>query len=89
MGIIVPTFTANCDCRYQENPTVISIERDRYSWNTSFPAATICPTYKMNSELVEDYVAESSTRNKTLLREFIYTLANATYGTFDKVRHAG
>lgn len=36
--------------RYQDNPIVVSMERDRFSWNTSFPAATICPSFKINEE---------------------------------------
>lgn len=38
--------------RYFENPTVISMERDRFSWNTSFPSATICPTTKLEEEVL-------------------------------------
>ncbi|EFA12114.2 Pickpocket protein 11-like Protein [Tribolium castaneum] len=71
--------------RYTENPTVISMERDRFSWNTTFPAATICPTYKINEPLLELYVQSSTEKNKTLLREFLVTLAGATYTNFDTV----
>lgn len=71
--------------RYQDNPTVISIERDRFSWNTSFPGATICPNFKIDEQLMEKYIKNSMETNKTLLREFIISLANATYENFDKV----
>ncbi|RZC34463.1 pickpocket protein 11-like [Asbolus verrucosus] len=71
--------------RYIENPTVISVERDRFSWNTTFPAATICPSYKVNEELLEEFVTRSTEENKTLLREFLVTLASATYTNFETV----
>lgn len=71
--------------RYYENPTVISMERDRFSWNTSFPAATICPTFKLNETLLDEHIKFSREANKTLLREFIVSLANANYKNFDKV----
>lgn len=71
--------------RYQGNPTVISMERDRFSWNTSFPGATICPSFKVNEQLMEEYIEKSTETNKTLLQEFILSLANATYENFDKV----
>jgi hypothetical protein len=35
--------------RYQENPTVISMERDYKAWNTSFPSITICPHNKYDN----------------------------------------
>lgn len=71
--------------RYIENPTVISMERDRFSWNTTFPAATVCPTFKINQELLELYVKNSVEKNKTQLRLFLTTLAEAGYENFDKV----
>ena len=30
--------------RYQTSPTVISMDRNKYSWNTSFPSLTIVST---------------------------------------------
>ncbi|KAF5278353.1 hypothetical protein FQA39_LY05842 [Lamprigera yunnana] len=71
--------------RYQFNPTVISIERDRYSWNTSFPAATICPTSKINETLLQEYLESVKVKNKTALADFLKSLAAANYNTFDKV----
>ncbi|KAJ3643261.1 hypothetical protein Zmor_025985 [Zophobas morio] len=71
--------------RYTENPTVISMERDRFSWNTSFPAATICPSYKINEDLLDLYVDSSTEKNKSLLREFLVTLSEATYTNFETV----
>lgn len=71
--------------RYRENPTVISMERDRFSWNTSFPSATICPTTKLDEALLEEYLDKSQEVNRTLLREFLERLAEATYETFHLV----
>lgn len=42
--------------RYQDNPIVISMERDKFSWNTSFPAATICPAYKINEKKLNEEI---------------------------------
>jgi hypothetical protein len=30
--------------RYQENPTVISMDREFKEWTTALPAFTLCPT---------------------------------------------
>ena len=38
---------------YQENPTVISMERDYKGWNTSFPSVTICPTVKYEEKNID------------------------------------
>lgn len=72
--------------RYQENPTVISMERDRFSWNTSFPGATICPSFKINEGLLNEYVERSKETDKEALRNFLTSLSEATYETFDKVK---
>lgn len=74
------TFT-----RYQNNPTVISMERDRFSWNTSFPAATICPFVKLQEELLDNYVQNSTVKNKEGLRKFLIALSKANYDNFDQV----
>lgn len=71
--------------RYTQSPTVISMERDRFSWNTSFPAATICPTFKVDEDKLDIYVEESSAKNKTYFKLFLRSLAEAGYSTFDKV----
>ncbi|KAJ8945117.1 hypothetical protein NQ318_001582 [Aromia moschata] len=72
--------------RYRDNPTVISMERDRFSWNTSFPAVTICPTQKVDVEYLDRFLSESNdTKNKPLFREFVLSLGEATYTNFDRV----
>lgn len=71
--------------RYQDNPTVISMERDRFSWNTSFPAATICPHLKLNEILLDDYINNSTSPDKDALRNFIVALSKASYNNFDEI----
>ncbi|GJQ80381.1 hypothetical protein Trydic_g12243 [Trypoxylus dichotomus] len=78
-------LSASTLLRYQENPTVISMERNRFAWNTSFPGVTICPDSKMSEVLLDEYVRKASATNSTALREFLISLAQATYSTFDKV----
>lgn len=72
--------------RYTENPTVISIERDRFFWNTSFPTATICPINKLNQTRLDEFIDEIKSRNVTTntnnLREFLVKLAYASYDNF-------
>lgn len=71
--------------RYVDTPTVISMERDYFSWNTTFPTATICPHNKTNTVRLERFVESSNATNKTALREFLSGLAEAGYDSFDKV----
>lgn len=73
--------------RYTRNPTVISMERDRFSWNTSFPAATICPHEKVNQAILDRYVAKYPTKNKVEIREFLESLLNSNYYNLDQVVH--
>lgn len=73
--------------RYTENPTVISMERDRFSWNTSFPTATVCPINKLNTERLDEFVAKrkKNTTEAALLREFLVKLSLATYDNFNEL----
>nr|XP_023029075.1 sodium channel protein Nach-like [Leptinotarsa decemlineata] len=72
--------------RYQENPTVISMERDRFSWNTSFPSATICPFLKVDTKKLDDYLSTATDiSNKSLFRQFVISLSEATYSNLESV----
>lgn len=72
--------------RYRENPTVISMERDRYFWNTSFPAATVCPLRKLNEEFLDDFLKNTTDIiDKDLYRKFVTTLLNSTYENLDQL----
>lgn len=68
--------------RYTENPTVISMERDRFSWNTSFPTATVCPINRINETRLDDFVAKANVTDKAELKDFIVKLSQASYDTF-------
>ncbi|XP_077295038.1 pickpocket protein 11-like [Arctopsyche grandis] len=55
------------------SPTVISLERDHLSWNTTFPAATIC--FKdLNETALEEVIAEYNATDKDSLRIFLLQL---------------
>lgn len=72
--------------RYIDNPTVISIEHDYFSWNTSFPSATICPINKTGAIPLQGYAKNAKTiANKSELVVFLKNLAEADYDNFDKV----
>ncbi|XP_075229688.1 pickpocket protein 11-like [Lycorma delicatula] len=45
--------------RYQENPTVISMERDYKEWNTSFPSVTVCPTVKVEDDQLQAFIDDN------------------------------
>ncbi|XP_022164487.1 uncharacterized protein LOC111029676 [Myzus persicae] len=75
--------------RYQENPTVISMDREYKEWATPLPAFTLCPTYKIDDQLFDELVQKKFTNytdeEKEDFRTFLVQLANATYGTFKEV----
>lgn len=72
--------------RYRKNPTVISMERDRFSFNTSFPSITICPQRKVDEKYLEEYLENSThIKDKETYRKFINALLNASYENFDQL----
>lgn len=74
--------------RYTETPTVISIERDRFSWNTSFPTATVCPINKINQSRLDGFIEEkrrNTTTNSGDLKTFLIKLAYASYDNFEEL----
>lgn len=71
--------------RYQSSPTVISMDRDMFAWNTTFPCVTVCPYKKIDTKKLQDYLRNSSETNKTLLEAFIYAIANASYDNFGDI----
>ncbi|CAA9999573.1 unnamed protein product, partial [Nesidiocoris tenuis] len=42
--------------RFNDSPTVISLERNYKDWNTTFPAVTICPAKKIDPEISEELI---------------------------------
>ncbi|GBP86201.1 Pickpocket protein 11 [Eumeta japonica] len=71
--------------RYQSSPTVVSMDRDMFAWNTTFPAVTICPETKLDEHKLAVYVKRSNATDKEKLLSFIRALSNATYESFGEV----
>ncbi|KAG6457364.1 hypothetical protein O3G_MSEX010277, partial [Manduca sexta] len=68
--------------RYQSSPTVISMDRDMFAWNTTFPSVTVCPTSKLDEKKLAAYLENSPESDKEALEAFIRAIASATYETF-------
>ncbi|KOB69850.1 Uncharacterized protein OBRU01_11215 [Operophtera brumata] len=71
--------------RYQSSPTVVSMDRDMYAWNTTFPCVTVCPDNYLDAKKLELYVQNSQEPDKKKLEKFIIALANASYETFNEI----
>ncbi|VVC28454.1 Hypothetical protein CINCED_3A005017 [Cinara cedri] len=76
--------------RYQENPTVISMDREYREWATAFPAVTLCPTSEVDVEEFEKLMNSSKFINfneddRESFRNFMNLLSNASYETFKDV----
>lgn len=75
--------------RFQQSPTVITMDRNKLEWNTSFPTLTVCPHKRIDELKVEAYMAERPQRfagNATLradFHRFVGRLANWTYASID------
>ncbi|XP_050087150.1 sodium channel protein Nach [Anopheles aquasalis] len=70
--------------RFQTSPTVISMDRNMFLWNTSFPSLTVCSLHRIDEEKLERYIQERDfdEDDAEQFREFIVLLANVTYSTF-------
>ena len=44
--------------RFQDNPTVVSLEKDFRLWNTSFPSATMCFDRRLDDNKAQEVIAE-------------------------------
>ncbi|XP_066997698.2 pickpocket protein 11 isoform X2 [Anabrus simplex] len=71
--------------RYQENPTVISLERDSTEWNTTFPSTTICPYNKFSPPAVKKFAQSTAPDSQDKMKDFLARLFNATYHSFGQV----
>ncbi|XP_045765854.1 sodium channel protein Nach-like [Maniola jurtina] len=71
--------------RYQSSPTVVSMERDMYSWNTTFPCVTLCPEEKLDPTRLDTYLESLHEDDKENFKKFIKTLANTTFENFNTV----
>uniref|UniRef100_A0A336L920 CSON005659 protein n=1 Tax=Culicoides sonorensis TaxID=179676 RepID=A0A336L920_CULSO len=84
------TISQNTIERYNENPTVISMDRNMFFWNTSFPSLTICPHKKLNDLKVNKYIEDNPLKFptdelKSEFKRFITILSNATYENFEDI----
>lgn len=76
--------------RFNTKSTVVSIERDHYYWNTSVPSLTICPAdNRIDKQLFDKYCEKRKIEGqlKKEFYEFIESMANATYETFDRIKN--
>ncbi|CAH1395973.1 unnamed protein product [Nezara viridula] len=74
--------------RFQENPTVVSMERNYKEWNTSFPSVAVCPHSKYTEETLQNTVNNamfSYVKDKKGFKQFLIELSNVTYGHFDEL----
>lgn len=72
-------------CRYRQNPTVISMERDRFAFNTSFPSILICRSTKVNDTFLETFLKNTTHILDKDLYRFIPSLLEATYNNFENI----
>ncbi|KAG7307709.1 hypothetical protein JYU34_006276 [Plutella xylostella] len=69
--------------RYQSSPTIISMDRDMFAWNTTFPCVTICPDNKIDQRKLRAFVEDYDESEREKLEAFIIALANTTYENLD------
>ncbi|KAH8394667.1 hypothetical protein KR222_001446, partial [Zaprionus bogoriensis] len=76
--------------RFQTSPMVISMDRNKLVWNTSFPSLTVCPHKRIDDLKVDDYILEHSEdfedeEDKENFRDFIVKLASLTYDNLESL----
>ncbi|ALC40968.1 CG34369 [Drosophila busckii] len=76
--------------RFQTSPMVISMDRNKLVWNTSFPSLTVCPHKRIDELKVEDYMIAHSEHfedeeDKEDFRDFIVKLASLTYDNLESL----
>ncbi|XP_018798894.1 PREDICTED: sodium channel protein Nach [Bactrocera latifrons] len=70
--------------RFQTSPMVISMDRNKLVWNTSFPSLTVCPHKRIDELKVEEYMEKhpeifESEQDRNDFHAFIEKLARLTY----------
>lgn len=86
---VTTRLTLNSLNRYRTANTVLTVERDYHHWNVTLPSITICPTSnRTDPELVEKYCQWNGIKGQAKLEffEFIESLANASYDSFDSIK---
>ncbi|KAK7863900.1 hypothetical protein R5R35_007230 [Gryllus longicercus] len=66
--------------RYSENPTVLSMDRDRYSFKIQGPSITLCAFKAYNEKLFNATLQKQG--NTPMFNTFLRTIFNATYKNF-------
>ncbi|KAH8401874.1 hypothetical protein KR009_008347 [Drosophila setifemur] len=74
--------------RFQTSPMVISMDRNKLVWNTSFPSLTVCPHKRIDELKVEEYILThpeqfESEEDQDDFRDFIVKLASLTYDNLE------
>ncbi|XP_062135192.1 uncharacterized protein LOC133844913 isoform X2 [Drosophila sulfurigaster albostrigata] len=74
--------------RFQTSPMVISMDRNKLVWNTSFPSLTVCPHKRIDELKVDDYILAhieefEDDEDKDNFRDFIEKLASLTYDNLE------
>ncbi|XP_050324518.1 sodium channel protein Nach [Bactrocera neohumeralis] len=70
--------------RFQTSPMVISMDRNKLVWNTSFPSLTVCPHKRIDELKVEEYMEKhpetfETEQDRIDFHAFIEKLARLTY----------
>lgn len=77
--------------RFQTSPTVITMDRNKFFWNTSFPTLTICPHKRIDELKVGNYyrtVLAKEPTNMTLeanFINFIVKLSNVSFASIGEM----
>uniref|UniRef100_A0A1I8PIK6 Sodium channel protein Nach n=1 Tax=Stomoxys calcitrans TaxID=35570 RepID=A0A1I8PIK6_STOCA len=76
--------------RFQTSPMVISMDRNKLVWNTSFPSLTVCPHKRIDELKVEEYILShpdifEHDEDKEGFKDFIEKLARLTYENIDQL----
>lgn len=76
--------------RFQTSPTVITMDRNKFFWNTSFPSLTVCPHTRIDDTKVDAYMLRNphvfaNVSVQSDFRHFVVLLANMTYDTIDEL----
>ncbi|XP_022226781.2 uncharacterized protein LOC111077000 isoform X2 [Drosophila obscura] len=74
--------------RFQTSPMVISMDRNKLVWNTSFPSLTVCPHKRIDELKVEEYIIShgedfETEEDQEDFRDFIVKLASLTYDNLE------
>ncbi|ERL91617.1 hypothetical protein D910_08947 [Dendroctonus ponderosae] len=71
--------------RYYTNPTVISVDRDRYLWTTYLPAITFCLSNNMNETALDEILHTVRPANSSKLKLFLTSLFYSNLSTLHSI----